>query len=66
MEIAILNVNKKSSTNGGRGNTIIAKIIIINTGPAKVLRLFASIKDEGDVMALFISFLIKRQFLKIS
>jgi hypothetical protein len=44
--------------NGGNGNTIIARIIIINIGPARVLRLLISVKAD-NVAALFIVCVIK-------
>ena len=53
MDTAILKVNNTSNTKGGKGNTIIARIIMINTGPANVLRLLASIKPD-NVAVLFI------------
>lgn len=37
IETAILKVNNKSNKNGGKGKTIMDKIIKINTGPTSIL-----------------------------
>jgi len=55
MAIAILKVNNRSSIKGGNGNTIMARIIIIRTGPAKVLKLLIFAKDDNAIAVFIVS-----------